>query len=137
MPDFLNVLARWIHISSAITLIGGILYARLVTAPAMRVLTPETSEKLGEAMAARYRPLLYTAIAGLLLSGTYNLLNKTGATPLYHAIIGIKMLLALHVFAVGFLSVQPGNKRRVRQMTGLIASGLTIVVLSAVLRRIS
>ncbi len=137
MPDILNILARWIHISSAVTLIGGILYARLVAAPAMRVLAPETSEKLGEAMAARYRPLLYVAIAGLLLSGTYNLLNKTGATPLYHAIIGVKMLLALHVFAVGFLSVQAGNKRRVRQMTGLVASGLTIVILSAVLRRIS
>ncbi len=103
----------------------------------MRVLAPETSEKFGEAMAARYRPLLYAAIAGLLLSGTYNLLNKAGATPLYHAIIGVKMLLALHVFAVGFLAVQPGNKRRARQMTGLIASGLTIVILSAVLRRIS
>lgn len=137
MPDILKILARWIHISSAVTLIGGILYARLVATPAMRVLAPETSEKLGDAMAARYRPLLYAAIAGLLLSGTYNLLNKTGATPLYHAIIGVKMLLALHVFAVGFLSVQPGNKRRVRQMTGLIVSGLTILILSAVLRRIS
>ncbi|MDQ6704413.1 MAG: hypothetical protein M3Z85_00460 [Acidobacteriota bacterium] len=137
MPDILNVISRWVHISSAIALIGGILYARLVAVPAMRSLGPEGQEKFAESLASRFRPLLYAAICGLLVSGVYNLLNKRGATPLYHAIIGVKMLLALHVFAVGFLMVQPANPKRARQMTGLLASGFAIVLLSALLRYIS
>ncbi|MDQ6664041.1 MAG: hypothetical protein M3Z23_06580 [Acidobacteriota bacterium] len=137
MPDILNVLSRWVHISSAIALLGGILYARLVAVPAMRVLGTEAQEKFSESLASRYRPMLYVAICGLLVSGVYNLLNKRGATPVYHAIIGVKMLLALHVFAVGFLMVQPANPKRARQMTGLLASGFAIVLLSALLRYIS
>jgi uncharacterized membrane protein len=135
--DLLTIFVRWVHILSAITLLGGILYARVVVAPSLRVLASETQDKLGEALAARYRLFLYTAIAGLLISGTYNLLNKQGATALYHAVIGIKMLLALHVFAVSFLIVQPNNPKRARQMTGVIISGLVIVALSAWLRRMS
>ena len=40
MPDILNVAVRWLHISSAMALIGGILYARLVAIPAMRKVAP-------------------------------------------------------------------------------------------------
>ena len=35
-------------------------------------------------------------------------------------LLGIKLLLVLHVFAVAILIVQPKNPRRVRMMTGLV-----------------
>ena len=137
MLDVLGVILRWLHIVSAVALLGGMIYSRFVVTPALSTLVPELQQKLSDAMARRYQGLLYTAIAALLLSGTYNLLRKTGLTPLYHALFGIKILLALHVFVVGFLAMQPGNQRRGRQITGIVISGILIVVISAVLRKLS
>ena len=137
MLDVLGVILRWLHIVSAVALLGGMIYSRFVVTPALSTLVPELQQKLSDAMARRYQGLLYTAIAALLLSGTYNLLRKTGLTPLYHALFGIKILLALHVFVVGFLAMQPGNQRRGRQITGIVISGILIVAISAVLRKLS
>ena len=133
----LGIILRWLHIISAIALLGGMLYSRYVVTPAISTLVPELQQKLGDSMARRYQALLYTAIGALLVSGTYNLLHKTGLTPLYHALFGIKILLALHVFVVGFLAMQPGNKKRARQITGIVISGILIVAISAVLRKLS
>jgi hypothetical protein len=58
-----------------------------------------------------------------------------GHTKLYHAVFGIKLLLALHVFAVSILIVQPNNPRRTRMATGTMISGLVILLISAWLRR--
>jgi len=122
--------------ASMATLIGGVVYGRLVAAPSMQSLTPETREQLSEALAARYRPLAFTAMALLLISGLYRFLTTPGLGPAYHAIFGIKMLLALHVFAVGILILKPRNPKRVRLMTGTLISGLVIVLLSAILRQL-
>ncbi len=135
--DVLGVILRWLHIISAIALLGGMVYARFVVTPALSTLVPELQQKLSDSMARRYQGLLYSAIAALLISGTYNLVRKTGLTPLYHALFGIKVLLALHVFVVGFLAVQPGNQKRARQVTGIVISGILIVAISAVLRKLS
>jgi len=136
MTDVLLVIMRWIHIASMATLIGGILYGRLVMARAIATLAPDAQEALSETAAALYRPFVFAAIGGLLLSGTFNLLTTTGHRPIYHALLGVKLLLALHVFAVAILVVKPKNPRRVRMMTGTIISGLIILAISAWLRRI-
>jgi hypothetical protein len=49
-------------------------------------------------------------------------------------VLGVKLLLALHVFAVSILIVQPKNPRRVRMMTGAVISGLIILALAAWLK---
>ena len=126
---------RWMHIASMVTLIGGILYGRLVMARADRHSRPGRPEALRNA-AALYRPFVFAAIGGLVLSGTFNLLTTTGHRPIYHALLGVKLLLALHVFAVAILIVKPKNPRRVRMMIGTIISGLIILAISAWLRRI-
>jgi hypothetical protein len=54
----------------------------------------------------------------------------------YHIVLGIKLVLVAHVFAVALLIVQPKNPRRVRLMTGAFLSGLAIILISAYLRRI-
>ncbi|MBZ5624248.1 MAG: hypothetical protein LAQ69_36955 [Acidobacteriia bacterium] len=134
MTDALLVTMRWIHIASMATLIGGILYGRLVMAPAIATLAPDARESLGDTVAALFRPLVYIAITGLVVSGTFNLLTTTGHRPIYHMLFGVKMLLALHVFAVSILIVQPKNPRRVRMMTGTMISGLIILAIAAWLR---
>ena len=134
--DALFVIMRWLHLSSFVTLIGGILYGRFVMAPALGALSPDTAEKLANDAARRYRPWVLAAVAGLIVSGTYNLLTNPGHTVKYHILLGVKLLLVLHVFAVAFLITLPDNPRRARQMTGMIISGLIVLAISSYLRRI-
>ena len=125
---------RFLHIVSAITLVGGALTWRYAAIPAMAPLAEDTRSKLGNAIAAAWRPFVLSAIAGALISGIFNFLRKTGLTPAYHAVFGIKILLALHVFAVLFIATRANNPKRSRQLTGVAISGVIIVILSAVLR---
>jgi putative copper export protein len=136
MADVLFVLMRWLHLASMATLVGGILFGRLVMTSSLGALAPDARDAFAGRAAARYRPLVLTAIVGLIVSGTYNLLTNPGHTPKYHMLLGIKLLLVLHVFAVALLITQPKNPRRARMMTGTLISGLIILAISAYLRRI-
>jgi uncharacterized membrane protein len=133
MPDGLAIPLRWIHIASMTTLLGGIIFWRLVLARA-----GEEAKRgpLVERLAAAFRPLVFASIIGLLASGFVNYLLAPGHTKFYHMLFGIKLLLALHVFAVAIIMVQPNNPRRTRLATGTMISGLIILFISAWLRRI-
>jgi hypothetical protein len=123
MDLILGVLMRWLHISSVIVLIGGVVHARFGC--------NQPSEK--------YRGWALGAMLGIIVSGLYNFLTKAVYPPGYHMWFGIKMLLALHVFAMVFLLVKGAGdaaKQR-RWRTGVVISGFTIVLISAVLRWIS
>jgi uncharacterized membrane protein len=122
MADVFMVLMRWLHISSMAALIGGMLYGRTVEAQA-----PSKA-------AAAYRPIVLAAVMGLIISGTFNLVINRGHSPRYQMLLGIKFLLALHVFAVSFIATKTDNPRRGRQMTGVVISGLIILAISAYLR---
>ena len=136
MADVLFVLMRWLHFASMATLVGGMLYGRLVMTSSITTLAPDARDAFDGQAASRYRPLVLAAVIGLILSGTYNLLTNPGHTPKYHMLLGVKLMLVLHVFAVAFLITQPKNPRRARMMTGTAISGLIILALSAYLRRI-
>jgi hypothetical protein len=66
----------------------------------------------------------------------YNLFANPGHSARYHMLLGVKLLLALHIFAVAMLATQPKNPRRARLLTGAAISGLAIILISAYLRRI-
>jgi hypothetical protein len=76
-------------------------------------------------------------MAGLVLSGLVNFLAKPGHSSTYLILFGVKILLALHVFAVAILIAAPKNPRRARQMFGVAVSGLAIILLSAYLKGIN
>ena len=133
----INILMRFLHIVSVVTLLGGFIAWRLAMIPAIGPLGDDMRTKLGNAVASAWRPVFFTAVGGALVSGIYNYMNKTGMPPAWHAVIGVKFLLVLHVFAVGFLVTGPNNAKRSRQLTGLTISGVVIVALSAVLRWLS
>jgi uncharacterized membrane protein len=137
MGEILTAIMRWVHISSAVTVLGGIVYARCVMIPAAARLSPDARTALDESTAAHFRPFMFAGMAGLLLSGTYNYLLKPGHSVRYHGLFGVKMLLALHVFTVAILVTAPKNPRRARQLFGAAISGLAIVLIAAYLKGIA
>jgi putative copper export protein len=137
VAEVFGILMRWAHIASAAVLIGGLVYARWVAAPVLA----EEREAL-DGLRGRFRPLMYAAMGGLVVSGLYNFLLHRGHTPYYEAWFGIKVLLALHVFAAAVLAVRPtraqsgDEARRLRRMTGAVLSGLAVILIGAYLRLI-
>jgi uncharacterized membrane protein len=126
--DLAGILLRWIHVISAISLLGGMILARVALVPAGQ-----------SALLGRYRQVVLASIAGLVLSGLYNLLAKPGVPPGYHAVFGIKVLLALHIFSVGWLATSPSapDSKRARWLTGIVISGIILAGLSSYLRWLS
>lgn len=136
MADVLAVVMRWMHIASVAVLVGGLLYGWMVMRATAETVAPDAAAKLSESAAGRFRPLVFLAVAALFVSGIYNLLTTPGHTTRYHVLLGIKLLLALHVFASAILAMRPGNPKRPRMMASAAISGLLIILISAYLRRI-
>ena len=137
MPGFFSTFMRWLHLSSMAALVGGALYARFGMARAGRGFSPETAKAVEGATAEAYRPFVFAAIAGILISGFYQILTVPGHSPLYHMLLGVKILLALHVFAVAVGAAAPGCARRARLLTGALISSAAILFIASWLRRIS
>jgi hypothetical protein len=116
MDAILPVAARWLHLASVIVLLGGIFYARFA---------------VGD-MVPGFKPVAYAAIGAILVSGLYIFLSKGPVSSDYQMWLGIKMLLALHVFAVTIL-----YKGKKRALTGAVISGGVIVAIAGHLRWIS
>jgi hypothetical protein len=136
MGDVLGVIMRWLHFSSLATLIGGILYGRLVMVPSIAALVPDEREALADRAAVAFRPFVLAAICGFVVSGVYNILTHPGHRPIYQVLLGVKLLLVLHVFTVALLVTRPGNPHRTRMMTGAAIFGLAIIAISAYLGHI-
>jgi hypothetical protein len=114
MDAALHIAMRWVHIASVIVLLGGAFYAWFI----------------GE-LDLGFKPVVYTAIGGILVSGTYNFLSKTAYPEHYHMWFGIKVLLALDVMAAVALY------KKGRSLTRPLIFGAAIVAISAYLRWIS
>ena len=135
MFETLGICMRWLHIASVATLIGGMLYGWLVLVPATAVLAVDARKALYEKTAALFRPLVFGAIAALLVSGGYTLMTNPGHHISYYILLGIKLLLVAHVFAVGIVLVTKNPEHRGRLFAGGAISGLIIILISAYLRR--
>ena len=136
MAEVLNTFMRWLHISSMAALVGGLSFARLAMIPAARALSAEQVEALSERAAAAFRPYALASMLASVLSGFYNVLTMPGHTARYHALLGLKILLAAHLFAVAFLIVRPKCAKRPRLMNGALISGFAIILIAGYLRQI-
>src|ERR1700691_4324199 len=127
MFETLGIFMRWLHIASVATLIGGMLYGWLVLVPATGVLAAEARKALVDRTAALFRPLVFGAIAALLVSGGYNLAINPGHQTRYYILLSLKLLLVAHVFAVGMVLVTKNPEHRGRLFSGAVISRLLMI----------
>jgi uncharacterized membrane protein len=134
--DIVALLSRWLHIASAVFLVGSALFGRFVLAPAADALDSASRADFDNRVAARFRTLVNVAMLLAVVSGLYNFLAKDSYPPGYHMAFGIKMLLTLHVFAVSAMLGKTGldPAKRSRMTAGVAISGLAILALGAWLR---
>src|SRR4051812_11461572 len=103
LNGFLSVAMRFLHISSAAALVGGVLYARVASTPVLSAL-PFTDRALAaQGAQAKFRGVLFTFLLLSIVSVLYNLLAGPHHTKQYHMWFGIKMLLVLHFLATSIL----------------------------------
>jgi hypothetical protein len=132
-------LARYLHIASAITLLGGMFFALLAWLPALQTAGGTGEQSISDAIASKFRPWFLLAMVGLLVSGFYNYYRHVqlkDVPSMYHMVFGMKFLLALHVFTVGFIALKGNNAKRRRQILGVVISGLVIIALSGWMRQL-
>ena len=141
----LDVVAQWVHLAAAVAAVGGVLYVRVVLMKSLRALPPEHAPLVLKAAGRRFHPLLWTAIALLFVSGLYNVAIAAArgvADPLYWRLLGVKVLLALVLFALALAVTVPTpalanfQRRRPQVLAVNLVLAAVILYLSAYLRRL-
>ena len=103
----LDLLLRWIHIFGAIMLVGSTIYMRCVHVPAKLLSDDELSDAYNEAQRKFWSRMVMIASGQLLISGIINVVLIVQRYDIdksefpgnaYHAILGVKFLLAMVVF---------------------------------------
>jgi uncharacterized membrane protein len=132
-----HVLFRFIHISSTIALLGGIVYARQILVPTLNALPEEVRLEAAGRAQKKYRSTLFSLLVLIVGSGFYNLLSGPKHTYAYQIWFGIKMLLVAHIFSAAILcDIRVGGKSKHRLMS-IAISGLIVVLISAYLRSLT
>lgn len=95
----IELLSRWVHVGTAIVLLGGSIFLRYVVMPSAQALPEAEHNQFRERMMARWKRIVMIGIALLLLTGFYNYIGVDRVKPpRYDMLMGIKILLALGVF---------------------------------------
>ena len=144
--DPVQLLSRWLHIVAAVTAAGGAIFMKLALHPAAETLPEAERKQLREAVRSRWAKVVMAAITVLLVTGFYNFLRINSAyvlkgTP-YHALFGVKVLLAFGVFALASFLVwrsNVGQKLRAnagKWLTVLVTLVLLVLLLSSTLKNL-
>jgi uncharacterized membrane protein len=146
---WLNVVVRWIHITSAVVGVGAAAFVLWGLLPAAKAGGIEPGPAFTQVAYRRFRRLIHAALGLLLLTGVYNLFLVMprsralgGLMPVYHGVLGTKILLALVIFAIatatlsGSLDPERFRAGAPRWLTLCVVLALLILFLSSVLRRL-
>lgn len=102
--EALKIVFRWLHVGTAIVLLGGSVFLRFVLLPAAEKLSTEAHDTLRTHLMSTWKLIVHLGVGLLLLSGLYNYLVVMvplhKGDGLYHGLMGTKILLALAVFFV-------------------------------------
>lgn len=101
--NIVDLISRWLHVGTAIVLLGGTAYIRFVLLPAAKELPEEAHQQLRELTRNRWKKFVHAGILLLLLTGFYNYFRAEPADLFrkqYHMLVGMKILIALVLFFV-------------------------------------
>lgn len=142
--DIVNVVSRWLHVSTAIVLVGGTVFIRFVLTPNAEQLPLAEHDRLRELVTANWRKFIRGGILLFLLTGFYNYLvvavPQHHGDKTYHMLMGVKILAAFGVFflaeaLVGRAAVFAGLRQNRKVWLGvLIVMAFAIVAISSLLR---
>ena len=138
------LLVRWIHVLSAITWIGGMLFIALVVVPVARRLDdPALKRRLIQQLGMRFRTVSWIALVLLVLTGLLNLwahpflLTSPRFLWKLGLVIWSLMLSALHDFVVGPRAGAPDAADAARLRASWIARINMVVAIVIVLLGLS
>src|ERR1700722_11130951 len=142
--EILNVASRWLHIATAIVVLGGTVFMSLVLLPAAESLPRAEHDALRANVVARWKKFVMGGIALFLLSGFYNYLvvsaPKHKGDGAYHGLMGTKIILAFIVFFLASVLVgrsarfEPLRRDRKKWLLITILVAFVIVLISSYLR---
>jgi uncharacterized membrane protein len=146
----LMLVARWLHILSATLAVGVPIYMWWVEVPALKSVDEPARSTLREALARRWRFIVYLIILIFLVTGFFNFLVVTRWENFsqdlkfrYHLYFGLKLLAALGIFfLLSALAGRSAKLERIRQRAGfwlliVILLGVFVIVLSGTMRYMS
>jgi uncharacterized membrane protein len=141
--EIVSLVMRWLHILSAITLMGGSIFMRFALLPAASELPDEQHAQLKKGVLGRWKMFVMASIGLLLLSGLVNFgitVAQYKMPPLYHPLFGIKFLLALPIFFIAsLLTGRTALAEKVRQnakfwLTVNLLLAVAVVLIGGTLR---
>jgi putative copper export protein len=104
------VVAKFLHVVSAAIALGGIAVILWALMPSLGGMDAGGAAAVSDRVARRFGAMVWIVIVLLLATGIYMLVRvTTGGVPSrsYHAIVGIKILLALAVFVIALGTTLP------------------------------
>ncbi len=129
---WLDFISRFVHVATAIVLVGGSVFSLFVVIPSLTKITENDRHVLATALTERWKMFVHFGIVLFLASGLYNYMraipNHKG-DGLYHALLGTKMLLALAIFFIA--SALVGRSQKLEGMRQAKSKWLRILVLLA------
>ncbi|MBI2265682.1 MAG: DUF4149 domain-containing protein [Armatimonadetes bacterium] len=108
MIDWLHVSMRWLHLTAAVTWIGGMMFVVLVLVPIVKAeFPPEKRVQLVAAVGRRFRVVGWVSLTILILTGFYNLWEVSGpgfmSNKTYLSYLTAKLVLVLIVLTLSIL----------------------------------
>lgn len=127
-----DVISRFIHVATAIVMVGGTVFMRYVLMPAAAELSQTEHDQLRQRLLARWKRVVHSGIGLFVVSGFYNFfqaLPKHKGDSLYHALVGTKVLLAFIIFFIA--SALVGRSAAFEKMRQQRAKWMGVIVLLA------
>jgi uncharacterized membrane protein len=134
----LTVLSRWVHVTTACVVLGGVFFLWVILPRATAAL--DEAQRLGVTLQARraFKMVVHTAILLFIVTGTYNTIVNWSAyrlaVPMSHAMLGMHLLLGLAIFAISIVLMmgkEPPKRHRTLLAVNLVLLVLTVAAASS------
>ena len=139
----MSTFLQWIHVTAVVLSVGGMAFLLIVLTPGLGDIQPEQRQRLAKLVMNRFRWVLWSSMALILLSGLYSIREYYWEVAWGKSweLLTVKIVLAGVVFAIALALTLPFKLfdwvRARRQVWLAIAAGISVAVIfiSAYLRR--